>query len=99
MIELMEKEQKPQPEDGGKKNPLTSLMVSGVGAFSVLVLLFPSVLPDIIPIIGALDEAVATGLLISCLAYFGVDIGAVFGRSKKKRNESDVIDVEFNEHE
>lgn len=95
----MEKEQKPQPEDERKRNLLTSLMVSGVGAFSLLVLLFPSVLPDIIPIIGALDEAVATGLLISCLAYFGVDIGNVFGRSKRKREDSDVIDAEFNEHE
>jgi uncharacterized membrane protein YkvA (DUF1232 family) len=96
---MMEKEQKPQPDDRSKKTPLTSLVVSGVGAFSVLVLLFPSIIPDIIPIIGALDEAVATGLLISCLAYFGVDIGAVFGRSKKKRAESDVIDAELNEHE
>lgn len=95
----MEKEQKPQPEDERKRNLLTSLMVSGVGAFSLLVLLFPSVLPDIIPIIGALDEAVATGLLISCLAYFGVDIGNVFGRSKRKGEDSDVIDAEFNEHE
>lgn len=95
----MEKEQKPQPEDERKRNLLTSLMVSGDGAFSLLVLLFPSVLPDIIPIIGALDEAVATGLLISCLAYFGVDIGNVFGRSKRKGEDSDVIDAEFNEHE
>lgn len=96
---MVKKEQKSQPDDRSKKTPLTSVVVSGVGAFSMLVLLFPSIIPDIIPIIGALDEAVATGLLISCLAYFGVDIGAVFGRSKKKRDESDVIDAEFNEHE
>lgn len=94
----MEKEQIPPPEDEGKKNPLTCVIVSGVGLFSVLVLLAPSAVPDFIPVVGALDEAVATGLLISCLAYFGVDIGAVFGRGKKKGAEGDVIDAEVKEH-
>jgi uncharacterized membrane protein YkvA (DUF1232 family) len=93
----MKKEQIPNPEAGNKKNPFTSVIVSGVGAFSVFVLLFPSLLPDVIPVVGALDEAVATGLLISCLAYFGVDIGAVFGRGKKKEAKGDVIDAEVKE--
>ncbi len=96
-MQAMEKEQIPHPEDGEKKNPLTSVIVTGVGAFSVLVLLFPSVVPDFIPVVGARDEAVATGLLISCLAYFGVDIGAVFGRGKKKEPEGDIIDAEVKE--
>ena len=81
-----------------KRNPLTSVIVSGVGVFSVLVLLFPSLLPDVIPVVGALDEAAATTLLISCLAYFGVDMGSLFGR-KKKKEEDGVIDVEFEDHE
>ena len=95
----MEKEQILPPEDEGKKNPLTGVIVSGVGLFSVLVLLAPSAVPDFIPVVGALDEAVATGLLISCLACFGVDIGAVFGRGKKKEAEGDVIDAEVKEQD
>lgn len=98
-MQTMEKEQIPPPEDEGKKNPLTGVIVSGVGLFSVLVLLAPSAVPDFIPVVGALDEAVATGLLISCLAYFGVDIGAVFGRGKKKEAEGDVIDAEVKEQD
>jgi hypothetical protein len=37
-------------------------------------------IPDNIPIFGNLDEAAATGLLINCLAYFGVNIGHLFRR-------------------
>lgn len=76
-----------------KKNPLTTVIVSGVGLFSILVLLFPSVLPDFIPIVGAIDEAVATTLLISVMAYFGVDLGSLFGR-KKAEKDSDIIDID-----
>lgn len=89
---MPEEEKKAKPGEGEKRNPLTSVVVTGVGIFSVLVLVFPSLVPDVIPLIGALDEAAATALLISCLAYFGVDIGSLFGRKKKEK--SDVIDVE-----
>lgn len=41
--------------------------------------------------IGNLDEAAATVLVISCLAYFGIDIGGLFGRKPK---QEDIIDVE-----
>ncbi len=94
----MKKEPEFQKEAKEPRNPLSSVIVTGVGVFSVLVLLFPSILPDFIPIVGALDEAAATALLISCLAYYGVDIGSVFGRKKKKSEaDSDVIDAEFTE--
>lgn len=80
-------------KDGyGEKNVLTSIIVSGVGILSVLVLVFPSILPDVIPLIGTLDEVAATTLLISCLAYFGVDLGNIF-RPKSKKDDG-VIDVE-----
>lgn len=93
----MEKEETFQSGAGSgemeeKKNPVTTVIVTGIGLFSALVLIFPSMVPDIIPVVGAMDEAVATTLLISCLAYFGVDIGSIFGR--KKKDEDDVIDVE-----
>jgi len=97
----MEKEQIPPHKDPPKKSLLTSFIVTGVGLFSLFALAMPSAVPDFIPVIGALDEAVATGLLISCLAYFGVDIGAVFGRGKfgkkKQETESEVIDAEVEE--
>jgi uncharacterized membrane protein YkvA (DUF1232 family) len=91
----MENDETPRAEMEEKRNPLTAVIVTGVGIFSVLVLLFPSLLPDVIPVVGALDEAAATALLISCLAYFGVDLGGLFGR--KKKDDSDVIDVEVDD--
>lgn len=39
-------------------------------------------IPDNIPMIGNLDEGVATTLIISCLGYFGFDLGNLFNRKK-----------------
>ena len=59
---------------------LRDLLVLCTGIVSALYLLnitagFIEFIPDNAPIIGNLDEAAATALLINCLAYFGVDIG------------------------
>jgi len=82
-----------------KKNPLTTVIVGALGLFSAVFLLNPGFgalfeIPDNIPVIGNLDEAAAAAILISCLAYFGVDIGSIFGRKKKEKEEDSVIDVE-----
>ncbi len=97
----MEKEETVNGKVEEKKNPLTSVVVGAVGLFSAIFLLNPGFgaileIPDNIPVIGNLDEAAAAALLISCLAYFGVDLGGLFGRKSKKKEEagSDVIDVE-----
>lgn len=70
------------------KNLLNSLIVGGLGIVSTIYLLNPGagvieLIPDNIPIIGNLDEAAAVTILISCLAYFGVDLGNLFGRKTK----------------
>lgn len=75
-----------------------SIVVGAFGALSILYLTYPSggifeLIPDAIPIIGSLDEAAATTILIGCLAYFGVDLGNLFGR-KKDDKDSDIIDVD-----
>lgn len=80
----------------GKRSPIGSILVGALGALATLYLFNPGAglfgeIPDAIPIIGNLDEAAAAALLISCLAYFGIDIGGLFGRKSKK---DDVIDVE-----
>lgn len=95
----MEKEDVVHEEVKEKRNIFTSLIVGGVGVFSAIYLLNPSagfleLIPDNLPVVGNLDEAAAAALVISCLAYFGVDIGGLFGRKKKEEESSDVIDVE-----
>ncbi len=90
--------QKTIVNDGIKKRSVGSSIVVGIlGAISVVYLLNPTwglleFIPDGFPIIGNLDEAAAAAMLISCLAYFGLDIGALFGRKTKKGDG--VIDVE-----
>lgn len=97
----MEKEQAVHEEVKEKRSVITSLIVGGVGAFSAVYLLNPTagfleLIPDNLPVVGNLDEAAAAALLISCLAYFGVDIGGLFGR-KKNEEKPDIIDVEAQE--
>jgi len=42
-------------------------------------------LPDNLPLVGNLDEATATAILLSALAYFGIDLKRVFGERKNER--------------
>ena len=61
---------------------LLYLLNIGAGVFELI--------PDNIPIIGNLDEAAATVLLLNCLAYFGLDLRHLF---KPKTPQKKVIDV------
>ncbi len=82
-----------------KKSIVGSIIIGGLGVFSAIYLFNPTagfieLIPDNIPVIGNLDEAAAATLLISALAYFGLDIGSLFGKAKKHKEESDdIIDV------
>ncbi|MFC1647182.1 DUF1232 domain-containing protein [Patescibacteria group bacterium] len=63
---------------------MKKFIVTGIGLLSGLYLLNPSfglfeVIPDSFPFIGNIDEATASFLLLSSLAYFGIDLRDVFG--------------------
>ncbi len=77
--------------------PLKSLAVFITGLLATLYLFNPGagffeIIPDNFPIIGNLDEAGATALLLACLRYFGVDVFSLF--KGKRKDEEPVIDVE-----
>ncbi len=77
---------------------MKKLLVALIGVLSTIYILNPTagffeLIPDNFPIVGNLDEAAATALLITCLAYFGLDITSLFKRDKKKGRD-EVIDVE-----
>jgi hypothetical protein len=69
------------------------IIVGFIGFVSGLYLINPGwgifeLIPDHIPFIGNLDEGGATFLLLSSLAYFGLDLRHIFGKlSKQKNNE------------
>lgn len=62
---------------------MKKILVALVGILSALYLLNPGFgifefIPDAIPFIGHLDEGTAMYLLLSSLAYFGVDVKGIF---------------------
>lgn len=68
----------------------TSIAVAGV--IALIYLMNPGwgvfeFLPDNLPLVGNLDEAGATALLLSSLAYFGVNIHSIFKPEKEKLDE------------
>ncbi|MEF8787647.1 MAG: DUF1232 domain-containing protein [Planctomycetota bacterium] len=63
----------------GQRRSRTGTVVAVAGIlFSILYLLNLTfgvdLLPDNLPIVGNIDEATATGLLLACLRYLGVDV-------------------------
>lgn len=68
---------------------MKSFIIAILGLLSLIYIINPTagfieIIPDNFPIIGNLDEAAATALLLSCLAYFGIDLFNIFKRDKKK---------------
>lgn len=69
--------------------------VALVGVLAALYLLNPTagffeIIPDNFPLVGNLDEATATAILLAVLRYFGLDLTKFFiprfGSSAKDRN-------------
>ncbi|MBK1831551.1 hypothetical protein JIN77_12490 [Verrucomicrobiaceae bacterium R5-34] len=71
---------------------MKSLLVILIGIFAFVVLCIPDPF-EAIPLLGALDEATATAILIACARYFGFDLSKFLGRKDADKKE-DVIDVE-----
>ena len=76
---------------------MKGIIVSLIAAFCVVYLLNPTMgviefIPDNFPIIGNLDEATATAVLLACARYFGFDLSKFFGRKEDEKNE--VVDVD-----
>jgi len=68
-------------------------LVAAIGFLAFIYLLNPTAgffefIPDNVPFLGNLDEATASFLLLSALAYFGYDVRDVFGSlwNRKKQN-------------
>ena len=74
---------------------MRTIMVVIVGIISFIYLINPTsgiveLIPDVIPIVGNLDEASAMALLVAVFGYFGFDISNLFKR-KKDRSDDEVI--------
>jgi len=70
---------------------LKPAIVGLIGIISFLYLVNPGFgifefIPDVVPFIGNLNEGAASFLLLSALAYFGIDFRNVFGTQLNKKN-------------
>lgn len=66
---------------------MKKITVALVGLISLVYLVNPTagvfeLIPDNIPLVGNLDEATATALLLSSLRYFGLDLANLFKKDK-----------------
>ena len=92
----MENEKTVEVDSGAKKSIGNSIVVGAIGIVSLIYLFNPTggfieLIPDNIPVIGNLDEAAAAGLLISCLAYFGIDFGGLSDGKRKRRTKKQIL--------
>ena len=63
-----------------------------LAGFAAIYLIFPTLglfelIPDAIPLIGSLDEATATLILINTARYYGFDLSNIYSRSSKPRRQ------------
>jgi len=69
---------------------MKKLLIVSIGVLSGLYLLNPGfgvfeLIPDAVPFVGNLDEGTAAFLLLSSLAYFGIDFRDAFGGWWKRK--------------
>jgi hypothetical protein len=65
------------------------MLILGLGALALVYLMYPSLgvfelIPDAIPVIGSLDEATATIILINTLRYYGLDLSRLYGKTRQQ---------------
>lgn len=68
---------------------LKNVLMAAAGVIAAIYLINPTagileLIPDNLPMVGNLDEAAATALILAVLRYFGWDITQVFQRRKIK---------------
>lgn len=69
---------------------MKKIIIITIGLLSGLYLINPTagffeLIPDNLPMVGNLDEATATTLLLASLSYFGIDLTKFFKKENKKK--------------
>ena len=65
---------------------IRELIILIIAALAVVYLFLPSLLPDVVPLVGWLDEGLATTILLSALKHWGLDLTSLFGSSDKMKS-------------
>lgn len=64
---------------------LKEMMIIGLAGVALIYLIYPSLgvfelIPDAIPVLGSIDEASATLILINTFRYYGFDVTRFYGK-------------------
>lgn len=78
---------------------MKKLLMILLGLLAALFLVNPGMgvfaeIPDVLPVIGNLDEAAATAILLSVLSYFGLDLKNLFGKGNSQKKGEGTIDID-----
>ena len=79
---------------------MKDIFVIGLAALAGLYLINPTAgflefLPDNLPLIGNLDEATATLIVLNALRYFGLDLSRLFGRNAPNNQQQTVTGTAY----
>lgn len=69
---------------------LKEMVILAVAVIAAIYLVYPSLgffelIPDAVPLIGSLDEASATLILVGTLRYYGLDISKLYGKREQPK--------------
>lgn len=72
------------------KQVLKDMLVIALALIGAIYLVYPSLgifelIPDALPLVGSLDEAGATALLLNGLAYYGINVTNLYGKRDQKQ--------------
>jgi len=72
------------------------VFILGLAALAGIYLINPTagifeLLPDNIPLVGNVDEATATLILLSTLRHYGLDLTRLYGKSREEEKEKQRI--------
>ncbi len=81
------------------KRLLKEMFIIGAGGIALIYLLNPTAgllefIPDVIPVIGNLDEAAAVLILVNTAAYYGIDLSRLYGGSRAQDDKSKMLPPE-----
>ncbi|HRF96135.1 MAG TPA: hypothetical protein PLZ51_13110 [Aggregatilineales bacterium] len=64
---------------------LKEMMIVGLAIIAALALMLPSFIPDFLPLVGKVDEAFWTLILINTAGYYGLNLSSLYGDSKPRK--------------
>ncbi len=67
---------------------IREILIVVISFVALLYLFAPSLIPDLLPVVGWIDEGIATTIVLSALRHYGLDLAGLFGSSYVRSDRS-----------